>query len=161
MIKAVDSIIEILDLNTRLFRNCLKGADDRAIRARVTGSTNSLHFLGCHLVETRYYMSTMIGFEEATPFPELADVRTIDEMPEPGPSLDAILNAWDHISPLLGNRLRSLDENVLERDSPVSFPSRSETVFGALSFLAQHESYHIGQMALLRKALGFEAMSYR
>lgn len=29
-----------------------------------------------------------------------------------------------------------------------------------LTFLAQHDSYHVGQMALVRKHLGFDAMSY-
>jgi len=161
MVHAVESIVEILDLNTRLFRNCLDGADEQAIRARITGSTNSLHFLGCHLVETRFYMSAMAGFAETSPFPELAEVRTIDEMPDPGPSLGDILEAWNYISPLLEARLRGVNEDDLLRESPASFPTRSATVFGAMSFLAQHESYHIGQMALLRKALGFDAMSYR
>jgi membrane associated rhomboid family serine protease len=33
-------------------------------------------------------------------------------------------------------------------------------ILGGLFFLVQHESYHIGQMAILRKGLGYNAMSY-
>jgi uncharacterized damage-inducible protein DinB len=29
-----------------------------------------------------------------------------------------------------------------------------------LAFLVQHESYHIGQMALIRKYIGYPAMKY-
>jgi uncharacterized damage-inducible protein DinB len=34
------------------------------------------------------------------------------------------------------------------------------SVLGAVAFLAQHESYHMGQLGLLRKALGYPPMSY-
>ena len=40
-------------------------------------------------------------------------------------------------------------------------PLLSDTTFaGAITFLAQHESYHVGQLALLRKGLGLGPMSY-
>ena len=35
-----------------------------------------------------------------------------------------------------------------------------KTMLGLLAFLAQHDSYHVGQMAILRKAVGLQAMSY-
>jgi uncharacterized damage-inducible protein DinB len=33
-------------------------------------------------------------------------------------------------------------------------------MLGALTFLVQHDSYHIGQLALLRKHAGLPAMRY-
>lgn len=159
--RLVDPIVEILDLNTRLFLNCLAGTDDDSIRQRITGNTNSLHFLGCHLADARYFIAPMIGLETATPFPELASVLTIDEMPQPGPSLTDILDAWNEISDVLLNRIRALGRSELMKRPTISFPGTSPTVLGGLTFLMQHESYHIGQMALLRKALGFDAMSYQ
>lgn len=156
-----ESIVEILTLNTRLFRNCLTGTDDRTIRQRITGNTNSLHFLGCHLVEERFFISTLAGVEAPSPFPELASVRTIDQMPEPGPSLHEIVESWDYISSVLPERLVAVEEEKLMSKSQVSFPTSSSSLLGGLTFLMQHESYHIGQMALIRKALGFDAMSYK
>jgi uncharacterized damage-inducible protein DinB len=41
-----------------------------------------------------------------------------------------------------------------------ALPGADGTVLGALAFLAQHESYHVGQVALLRRQLGLPAMSY-
>ena len=40
-------------------------------------------------------------------------------------------------------------------------PGVDRTRLGALTFLVQHDSYHIGQLALLRKPAGLPAMSYR
>ena len=155
-----DPIVEIIELDTRLFRNCLSGTDDEMIRRRITENTNSLHFLGCHLVDARFFLLRMIGEEAAPPFPELDSVRTIDEMPVPGPSLEEILDAWNRVSPLLAERIRALTVEKLSSESPTRFPSVSATLLGGLTFLVQHESYHIGQMALVRKGLGFHAMSY-
>lgn len=159
-IPPTDPIVEIVELNTRLYLNCLTGVDDNSIRRRITGNTNSLHFLACHLADARYFISSMIGIAVPSPFPELELVRTIDEMPQPGPSLARILKAWHEISKTLPDCLRALDHSDLTKEPPIAFPTTSPTLLGGLTFLMQHESYHIGQMALLRKALGFSAMSY-
>jgi len=40
------------------------------------------------------------------------------------------------------------------------FPIDDSTSLGLITFLAQHEFYHIGQLAFLRRQLGHAAMSY-
>jgi uncharacterized damage-inducible protein DinB len=51
---------------------------------------------------------------------------------------------------------------AVDSDAPVTtqFPMPNATVLGVLTFLVQHESYHIGQLALFRKCAGLPAMSY-
>ena len=49
----------------------------------------------------------------------------------------------------------------LETAVDARFPGVDRTRLGALTFLVQHDSYHIGQLALLRKPAGLPAMSYR
>ena len=36
----------------------------------------------------------------------------------------------------------------------------TKTTLGMLTFLVQHDSYHIGQLSLLRKYAGMPAMQY-
>jgi uncharacterized damage-inducible protein DinB len=48
----------------------------------------------------------------------------------------------------------------LDAEAPYQFPISDPSVLGMTAFLVQHESYHIGQMAFLRKQLGLEAMAY-
>jgi uncharacterized damage-inducible protein DinB len=48
-------------------------------------------------------------------------------------------------------------------DAPLTtqFPGAADqTVLSALTFLVQHDSYHVGQLALLRKYVGLPAMRY-
>jgi hypothetical protein len=49
----------------------------------------------------------------------------------------------------------------LEAVVEARFPGVERTRLGALTFLVQHDSYHLGQLALLRKPAGLPAMSYR
>ena len=39
-------------------------------------------------------------------------------------------------------------------------PLARPALLGTIAFLMQHESYHVGQMGLLRKELGHPAMAY-
>lgn len=51
------------------------------------------------------------------------------------------------------------DAELLE-PSGQKFPNADRTRLGAVAFLLQHEAYHIGQVALLRKAFGLGPMRY-
>ena len=44
-------LADLLNLNTRLLRNCLDGVDDAAARHRPAAGTNHLAFLTAHLVD--------------------------------------------------------------------------------------------------------------
>ena len=57
--------------------------------------------------------------------------------------------------------LAGVTEEHLASESPKKFPVADATVFGAVAFFAQHESYQIGQTAFLKKFLTKEAMSYK
>jgi uncharacterized damage-inducible protein DinB len=48
----------------------------------------------------------------------------------------------------------------LRRPDAHRFPLGDSTELGLLTFLVQHDSYHIGQMGFLRRQLGKPAMSY-
>jgi uncharacterized damage-inducible protein DinB len=53
-----------------------------------------------------------------------------------------------------------LDAETIERPGAHRFPVPDPTPLGMLAFLAQHDSYHVGQVAFLRRQLGKPAMSY-
>jgi hypothetical protein len=50
---AVRPLDVLLGLNTRLFMNCLEDVTDELAQRRVAADTNSLAFIGCHLVGAR------------------------------------------------------------------------------------------------------------
>jgi uncharacterized damage-inducible protein DinB len=158
----VQPLARTLELNTRLLLNALDGVDDEAARKRPDDRTNHIAFLACHLVDARHFLARAIGLPSESPFKELLDgAKGIDDVKE-FPKLDSVREAWRDVSAKLSSYLAGLDSDELSKPAPFAFPIKGgETRLGCLAFLVQHDSYHLGQVALLRRHLGLEAMSYK
>jgi uncharacterized damage-inducible protein DinB len=153
-------LAEIYRLNTRLVHNCLDGLTEEQGRARPVAAANSAAFIAAHVADTRFAIVAWLGAPLENPLSAtLADARGIDDIAEL-PTLAEIRAAWDVVSGALEGRLALLSAEELDAPSPQRFPAGGPTLLGALSFLAQHDSYHVGQLALLRKAAGLPAMRY-
>jgi uncharacterized damage-inducible protein DinB len=158
---ALEPLAALVDLNTALFRNCLAGVDDDQALARPSKGTNNIAFIAAHLVDARAWMARYIGLDEPKPYGGSLDYgSSIDELARL-PTLAETMAAWSGVSERLRARLQQLGGSDLAAPSSQRFPAVPETVLGGLAFLVQHESYHVGQLALLRKYVGLPAMSYR
>jgi len=156
---AVQPLAAILSLNQRLLLNALEGMTDEAARGRA-GSGNSAAFIAVHLVDARVYLLKGIGGDMPHPFGNrLESVKTIDEMTW-YPSLEEIRAGWQAVSARLDVRLAELTAADLASESPARFPIADSTLVGLIAFLAQHDSYHIGQVSLLRRVAGLAPMKY-
>jgi hypothetical protein len=149
-----------LRLNARLFRNCLHGVGDAESLSRPDARTNHLAFVAAHVVEARHALARELGLDVGEPFGgRLANARTIDDVPS-CPTLAESLAAWDALEEPLAGRVAALPAAALDAPASARYPVDDPTVLGALAFLLQHESYHVGQMALLRKHATGKAMRY-
>jgi uncharacterized damage-inducible protein DinB len=159
---SVEPLKRTLDLNSRLLLNALEGIDEETARRRPNESTNHVAFLACHLVDARYYLARILGLASESPFKEILDeAKGIDDVKE-FPTLNEIRAAWQAVSRELSEHVGGLDAAALEKPAPYDFPIEGgKTTLGCLTFLIQHDSYHLGQIALLRRLLGLEPMSYR
>jgi len=153
------AVRQILALNTRLLHNCLDGVDEALGNRRVTSDTNSLAFLAAHLTQSRHYACTIAGRPLENPLEGRFVGKTLDEI-GPLPTLSEITAAWDAVSPHLLTVLDELTTEDLAREATRRLPGSDGTVGSVLPFLAQHDSYHIGQMAILRRQLGLPGMKY-
>lgn len=160
MTAAVTSVAEIYSLNTALLANCFTGVSDAQAGARVLPGTNSMAFVAVHVVDARFYAASLLG--RTVPNPLQATAATVERIEDVTslPSVAELLEIWASISARLQEALVAASADRLAVPGPRPFPVRDGSVLGALTFLAQHESYHVGQLALIRKALGHSAMSY-
>jgi len=157
---AVTAPAAILRLNTELLLNCLEGVDDGAANRAPAEGTNSIAFLTTHLIDSRHFLTAELGAPLENPLAGLlvgakgiADVASL-------PPLDELRTHWNRVAAHLAIVVERLDTPALAAPGR-RFPGSDGTALGMLSFLAQHESYHLGQVALLRRQLGFPAMHYR
>ena len=157
---AVAPLAAILDLNTDLLLNCLDGVSEEEAQHRLPGGGNSLAFLIAHLTDTRHFLATRLKRPLNNPLtPLLADARSIDDI-QGWPPIDTLRTAWRNISEHLAAALPALTEDELSETNVHRFPLGDSTRLGLMAFLTQHDSYHVGQAAFLRRQIGKPAMTY-
>jgi uncharacterized damage-inducible protein DinB len=157
---AVAPLAAILDLNTDLLLNCLEGLSEEEVQHRLQGGGNSLAFLIAHLADTRHFMASRLKHPLANPLtPLLADARSIDDI-RGWPPIEELRGAWRAISEHLGVVLPTLTAEDLSEPNVHRFPLGDSSRLGFIAFLTQHDSYHVGQAAFLRRQLGKQAMAY-
>lgn len=61
---------------------------------------------------------------------------------------------FDAVTAVLMAELASVPEDVLAEPSPFEIPGEGQTMRDLLAFMAMHETYHIGQMGILKKSMG-------
>lgn len=151
---------DVFALNTRLLQNGFDGLDEAASLRRPNDQTNHAAFIALHLIDARYYLAGLVGLDAKSPFLELTEeARGIEDLPEhPGPA--ELLPVWREVGKLLLGGFEKMTAEELDADSPAEFPIDDGSVLGGIAFLVQHEAYHIGQIGLLRKLLGYPAISY-
>jgi len=154
-------LYEIFKLNSRLFLNCLEGWKEDQARWRPSPDTNSALYIAMHLVDSRHYYAKVLGVTMENPFAYLADAKSIDDV-KAWPKLDEVRGGWKAVTGNLRERFKTLAvEDLSGKSEWEEMPIDDHTNVGTLLFMLQHESYHIGQLAILRKQAGLPAMSYR
>ena len=160
MDERVEPLAAIFDLNTDLLTNCVLNLSDSQANERLPGGGNSIAFLVAHLADARHFLAEMLDAPLPNPIGAvLADVQTIEDV-KAMPPLTELLDAWRRISTHLSLALRRATATQLDAASKHDFPIAGNTVRDAVAFLAQHDSYHLGQISFVRRQLGLPAMVY-
>ena len=157
---SVGPLHEQLTLNTDLLRNCLAGLSEEDATRRPTNDTNNIAFLATHLADARYFLSGYVGCPAENPLSMFEGVNSIDELKGPLPPLSEIERIWGEVSAHLAAALEGLDAARIAEPSEIPFPVRDGSVLGGIAFLIHHDTYHVGQIALIRRQLGYPAMTY-
>jgi hypothetical protein len=161
MAKSLYSTESILNMNTRLFLSALDGITEVQAKERISNHNNPLSWLAAHTVWARYNTCAMLGkpaaknrydglFENFKPFDASANYGSLADAKA----------EWHKASELLKEALAAVTEEHLAADCPLKSPIGDFSFGGTVTFLAQHESYDIGQIAYLKKYFTKEAMSY-
>ena len=146
-------------LTTDLVLNCIEDMSEDVASRRADGSANSAAFLVAHLTDTRHFLASWLGNPLENPLAvELRDARGIDDV-QNLPTLDVLRAHWKAVSTHLMEVLELVPPELLNESSPQRFPVGNSRL-DALAFLAQHESYHVGQLGWIRRRSGMEAMKY-
>ena len=150
----------IFNLNTRLFLNALDGVTEEQAKERISGHNNPLAWLAVHTVWARYNIAGLLGAEVDNPYKGLFEGFKPFDPEFRYASLAEAKAEWKKASELLKQALANVTPERLAADAPFKNPTGDSTIGGTIAFLAQHESYDVGQVAFLKKYFTKEAMSY-
>ncbi len=154
-------LIEQYRFHNLLFKNVLKGIKVQDTHIRINGKTNHIAWIAGNLVSVRYRLANSLGLDVKESFYEYFEHQRPIQDGLVYPELPKMLEEWEVISPVLEKRLSELTQQELAAESPFSAPQIAhDNLLGTINFLIDREAYAIGQLGLMRKAFGYEAMSY-
>lgn len=148
----------LYEMNTGFFKNVLDGISDEDAHNRLNTKANHIAWIAGSLVNERYALAKELGIDLEPTTTELhQDHKGIQDGAR-YPSLNEYKKDWENISPLLSDALQKVSDERL--DKPFEMPGEKMSFFELVSFMAYRESNCIGQIALWRRLLGYDAMKY-
>ncbi|MGC1461864.1 MAG: DinB family protein [Terracidiphilus sp.] len=118
-------------------------------------SNSALWILG-HIVWARSMALKFLGVSWSAPWLTHFERGSKPEDASQYPSSDEVLAAWKELSASMPPALEAVPAEAMAAATSSQSPSLDGTVGGMVSFLAMHETYHVGQVVYLRRLLGHE-----
>ncbi|HWG21328.1 MAG TPA: DinB family protein [Terracidiphilus sp.] len=125
---------------------------------RASPCTNHIAWVVGHVIWTRKALLGRLGTEWSAPWLGMFARGAKVEDGAAYPSPDALLDAWREVSTVLAGAFENASEEMLAQPAKNGPPSSDGKESGIVNFLAWHETYHVGQISLLRCLLGHKGL---
>jgi uncharacterized protein YndB with AHSA1/START domain/uncharacterized damage-inducible protein DinB len=151
---AVKPVAFIFASNDSLAARAFIGVEPGDLWKRPTPQTNSMLWIYAHMAAVRARLLNVLG-DDYDPgwgdaFGRGAQVQDAGTYP----SREKINEVSREVNTRLFAKLATLTDADLSQEAKGALPPGVKTVIDRLAFLAMHDSYHVGQLAYVRKALG-------
>ena len=153
------SILELYDLQTKLFINSLEGISDKDAQSRLNTKANHIAWLAGSVVEQRFEMANRLGLNKQQTAHDLFKNNQGIQDSVSYPPLDTYKEDWKQITPSLKDALSGLPDSKLDESIEI-MPGMKMTSYELICFNSYREASIIGQIALWRRLLGYDPMKY-
>jgi DinB superfamily len=158
MDQAIAAVSPLFHANDQLFHRALEGVKPQDLWRRPEDSSNPLIWIAGHLMTSRVSLTRLAGERIENPWSKIFTRGVTFDANVTYPEISDIVSLWDLTTHSLMKRLEELDDATLSEQASFPVPTGDKTKRGAIVFLNFHETYHIGQMAYLRKWLGYSQL---
>ena len=140
--------------NQESLAKAIDGLTDEQWQKRPGEASNCALWIVGHMVWARSRALQFVGYTWTKPWLNLFARGAKPAEAGQYPSAEELLDAWEDLCTSLPAALEEVPEAVLSNPVQQPSPSFDGTVGGMISFLAMHETYHVGQVVYLRRLLG-------
>jgi uncharacterized damage-inducible protein DinB len=145
--------LNMLGTNDHLLGKALEGLSPEDAWKHA-GDTNPIHWIAGHMTIYRYTLLAALGAGSELPWAGPFKRTTQPDPSAAVPPLAEIAAAMKEALPKLAAKYAELTEAELAAEAPFKLPTPDPTLRGMIAFFAYHESYHLGQIAYVRKWIG-------
>ena len=153
------SLIVLYDMHTSFFPNAINSISDDDAHNRLNTKANHIAWLTGSLVHERYELANELGIDQKQTADELFKNHKGIQDGIRYPSLDSFKKDWETISPLLRDALVNISDERLNKSFEM-MPGETMPFYDLVTFMTYREANCIGQIALWRRLLGYEAIKY-
>lgn len=142
------------------FVNALAGISEDEANKQLADNLNPIKWVAGHVLNTRMSVVSILSGRPQDPnYSKYFGKGTSNKIDPSSPTIDEIVLKWSSVSLELAECLNGLTEEKLISPPPFQTAILNNTLQGLIAYMVIHESHHIGQLSILRKLLGKNAMS--
>lgn len=156
----MESLVSLYDMHTDFFAKAIEGISEKDAHNRMDTKANHPAWIAGSMVEGRFELAKDLGPDKdlrQEAYELFENHQGIKDGAE-YPAMSSYLNDWKRISPLLRKLFVDLTDEKL--DSLFEMPEMKMTYYEFISFIVYREANMIGQLALWRRLLGYDAIKY-
>ena len=155
----IPAAIHTFRMNGNMLEKSFSELEPEEWLRRPAESSNPVLWIVGHMIWTRSRVLAMLGEEWTRPWlPLFARGATLGKDANYPPP-EEMMPAWHDVTTHLTAALDAAPKETLAAPVGEKSPSYDGTVGGMVTFLAFHETLHVGQVAYLRRWLGHDGLA--
>jgi uncharacterized damage-inducible protein DinB len=149
----------IFKLNNNLIARSLDGLSDEDVWRQPSGSGNPIGWILGHLTETRAGLLSDMGMPFDCGWSRAFQRGSALQDRAGYPARAAIEAAWKATHPAMRDAFGTISDDRLVAPASRRPVPGIESLAALIAFCGFHESYHVGQIGLIRKQLGHSSIA--
>jgi len=161
-------LLDQYDLHNVLYNNVIADISDEESNKSIADPMNSVKWLAGHLLWAQANLANIGGAQIEVKWrdhfhtKEGGSPADFNAPKSELPTLQQIKDKWNEDGPVIRKGLENLPDAALDTVIQIPHPifPYDNTLAGLWAFINHHQAYTIGQIGILRRGLGKDAMKY-
>lgn len=142
------------ELQTNWFFNELINISDEQSNKSAAENLNPVKWVAGHILNTRMtLLSILTGMAPNQNFNKMFGKGSASKIDPSFPTIDEIKLRWGVVSSELTECLKDIQREKLLSPPPFQTSIPDKTLHGLITYMASHESYHLGQLSILKRLI--------